>query len=147
MARESGDPSQFAIWGPPNFDIVVGNEPDGSGGSSWVMSPDEYAGLWDSTSNYSAPRWIAGMCSGDVGRAAEYVARASGAAGLHIHLYGLNPDEARQRVADYQSLGLPVRIGEWHPADGYRYFDYDFQVPDFAFALSDAMVAGFGLFA
>ena len=147
IARESGDPAQYANWGPPNFDIVIGNEPDGSGESSWIMTPAEYGQLWQSTNNYSAQRWIAGMCSGDVARAAEYVKVAPGAAGLHVHLYGLTPGQAKLRVSAYRGVDWSVRVGEWHPADGYRYFDYSFSVPDFAFCLSDAMVPDMGLWA
>jgi hypothetical protein len=146
IARESGDPTLFADWGPPNFDIVIGNEPEGGPPSSWVMSPAEYGDLWASTRNYDAPRWIAGMCSGDVSRAERYLARAPGAAGLTVHLYGLSPAQATRKIRDYAKLGLPVRVGEWHPAEGYRLTDYAFSVHANDFCLSDAMVEGMGLY-
>lgn len=149
IAAESGNPQPFADWGPPNFDITIGNEPDVESGSSQTMSPEEYGDLWASTDNFQAPRWIAGMASGDPGRAEAYVARAPGAAGLTVHLYTLSPDEVLQRIADYQSLGLPVRVGEWHAAGGYRFHEYTFppdvDVHDFCY--SNAMVNGFGLYA
>lgn len=136
----------FADWAPPNFDIIIGNEPDSSGGASWTMTPDEYGALWQATSNYQAPRWIAGMTSGDVALAAQYVARAPGAAGLMIHLYGLSPSRATAKVNEYKKIGLPVRVGEWHAANGYRHTSYSFSVPANDFCWSDAMVPGFGLY-
>lgn len=151
VARESinNDWNQLAFfsnWGPPNFDIIIGNEPDSNGPASWTMTPDEYNALWHATDNYDAPRWIAGMASGDVARAAEYVQRAPGAAGLMIHLYGLSPTQATKKVTEYKKLGLPVRIGEWHAAQGFRHTSYSFAVPANDFCLSDAMVAGSGLY-
>jgi hypothetical protein len=146
LARESGDPAFFSDWGPPNFSITIGNEPDITSPSSWTLSPVEYGALWKSTNGYPAPRWIGGFASGDIAVAKRYLPYAHGAAGIDVHLYTLSPSEAVQRIHEYQSLGLPVRVGEWHPADGYRLTDYAFPVDAGDFCLSNQMVENMGLY-
>jgi hypothetical protein len=152
LARESGDPAQYAEWGPfdfgdgPRLHWVVGNEPDGSGDSSWSMTPRQYRGLWRSARVLQGERWVAGMCSGDPARAAAYLQRD--ATGLCVHLYTLGPDGASARLADYGALGLPVWVGEWHQADDFALGDYDFgEVWANDFCFSSAMVPGMGLYA
>jgi len=147
VARESGDPAFFADWGPPNFDLTVGNEPDVTGRSSWTMTPTEYGQLWQATNNYQCPRWIGGFASGDVSRAAQYLSHAPGAVGIDIHLYTLSPNEALARIRQYQTLGRRVRVGEWAPSQGYRLTDYQFPVDADDFCYSNAMVDGMGLYA
>src|SRR3990167_9425419 len=44
IARESGDPSQYRQI--PWDAVIVGNEMDTVGPSSWTMSPEEFYVLW-----------------------------------------------------------------------------------------------------
>lgn len=149
IASNSGDPAFFANWGMPNFDVTVGNEPTTVSDSSWTMSPSAYGDLWQATANYAAPRWIGGFADGNPASVEPYLRVAPDAAGIDIHLYTLNPDELVQRIADYRSLGLPVRVGEWHMSGDLRYGDYWFpqDIDDNVYCYSDAMGAGFGVFA
>ena len=153
IARESGDPAQYMDWATsdwmrPRVSWVIGNEPDGpDGGSSWVMTPEEYQQLWDSCKGLSGARWLAGMCSGDVERARQYL--QPDAAGLMVHIYTLAPVAAYAKVREYKGLGLPVRVGETYPADGYKLADYSWPViggvNDFCY--SRAMNPDTGLYA
>jgi hypothetical protein len=151
IARESGDPAQYFDWATsdwmlPRVKWFVGNEPDGSGESSWIMAPAAYAVLWDNCRGLHGERWIAGMCSGDVQRARQYL--QPDAAGLGVHLYTLDPAAAIAKLAEYGTLEKRLQIDEMHPADGFKLSDYtwppDVPVSDFCF--SDAQVPGMGLY-
>ncbi len=150
IARESGDVAQYAEWATSEWmwsriSWVVGNEPDGTGEASWIMDPAHYAELWDTARVLSGPRWIAGMCSGNVQLAKPYL--QPDAAGLAIHIYTLDPVKAKAKVTEYKTLGKKLWIGETHPAGGYKMGDYTWTDPVNDFCFSDSMVAGMGLWA
>lgn len=151
LARESGDPAQYADWATADWMLdrvhwFVGNEMDGSGPASWTMTPAEYADLWWRSRVLHGRRWVGGLCSGDVVRARDYV--QPDMYGLGVHIYTLNPAYAQAKVQEYQSFGR-VWVGETHPADGYKLSDYIWpagvNVTDFCY--SNAMVPGLGLWA
>lgn len=150
LARESGDPEQYAEWGTAEWmhdklHWIVGNEPDGEGEASWIMSPREYRALWIRSRCLKGERWIAGMCSGDVARAAKYL--QADATGLTVHIYGLSAEQAAAKVAEYAALGLSVWVGEFHPDGDEPTEDYWAAFGDVwanFFCYSNAMVAGFG---
>lgn len=149
LARESGDPEQYATWAHERLVWVVGNEPDGEGPSSWKMTPAEYDALWVRARCLQGDRYVAGMSSGDVQKASFYVKRD--AVGIVAHLYTLSPEEAVARVHEYQQLHPSVWVGEFHEIDGYTPDDYWVAFAQAGgiyanyFCFSDAQVPGFGL--
>jgi hypothetical protein len=150
ITSQSGPVEQYADWASADWfaDRVywtIGNEPDGEGEASWIMSPDEYAELWARARCLHGQRFIAGMCSGQPDIAVQYV--QPDADGLCVHLYGLSPEAAQTKISAYaKATGLPVWVGEWHEADGFSPEDYDFgEVWANYFCYSDAMHAGMGL--
>lgn len=148
IAKESGDPAQYMDWASSNWmwgrvKWFIGNEPDGSGDSSWTMTPAEYQDLWIACKMLHGQRWIGGMVSGSVPAARPYL--QTNAAGLGVHIYTLSPAAAQAKVKAYQALGYPVHIGETHPADNYKMSDYVWTVNVNDFCYSNAMVPGMGL--
>lgn len=147
---DSGDPAQYADWATSDWMLArvkwfVGNEMDGTGESSWIMTPAQYSDLWEAGKVLHGERWIGGVCSGDVKRAKPYL--KSDAAGLGVHIYTLSPAAAQAKVAEYRALGKRVHVGETHAVAGYKLSDYTWTVDVNDFAYSEAMVSGFGLYA
>ena len=151
LARESGPVGQYITWQHERLTWVIGNEPDGEGPSSWIMSPAEYAELWQASSALQGDRYVAGMSSGDVNRAAAYVNVAAGCAGIVAHLYTLTPAQAIVKVQDYQQLHPSVWVGEFHEVDGFTPDDYWAAFASAGgiygnyFCYSDLQVPNFGL--
>jgi hypothetical protein len=152
LAKESGDPAQYADWFTsdwmkPRVHWFIGNEMDGvDEGSSWVMDSAEFVDLWQASRVLNGERWIGGMISGDVERARQYL--KPDAAGLGVHIYTLNPTDARAKVRQYQGLGAKVWVGETHPAGNFKMADYTWpagvNVNDFCF--SSEMEKDWGLY-
>lgn len=150
IARESGNPAQYFDWATsdwmlPRVSWVVGNEPDGSGPSSWTMTTMEYAMLWQASRGLHGARWVAGMVSGNTAKARQYL--QPDAAGMAVHIYTLNPTGAKQAMTAYGKLGVPLWVGETHPSEGYKLADYTWSVPVNDFCFTDQMVPGMGLYA
>jgi hypothetical protein len=154
LARESGDPAQYVGWATDEWfrerlRWIVGNEPDGSGASSWTMTPKQYRVLWKRAAMFlNGERWIAGMCSGDPARAAQYAQHD--AAGWVVHLYGLTAEEAVARLLEYQAaLPGPLRVGECHQVQGADVDEYLSGLEQHAwvtyFCCCDDMDTGMGL--
>ena len=119
IANESGDPEQYISW--PVSMLQVGNEMDGSGPSSWTMTPAEFYALWYWCAELfpNVPRIIGGLCSGSVARGEQYLA-VEGAAGFAVHPYGRDASSASDLIAAYREVTgyRNVYITEWNrPAD------------------------------
>jgi hypothetical protein len=150
IAKESGDPAQYFSWATsdwmrPRISWVAGNEPTSTGPSSWTMTPNEYRSLWQACLGLHGSLFVAGMADGDPANARPYL--QPDAAGLSVHIYTLDPAQAAAKVAEYATLGVPVRVGETHPAGGYKMADYSWDVPVNDFCFSNGMEPGQGLFA
>ena len=135
--------------------VEVGNEPDGTGPSSWTRSTDEFAAdLRIYRGTFPAHVMISGgLVSGDPGYLATAAATGAldGYAGIGVHPYAKPADQAAALLARYAAVApLPLVVSEWNrPAA---------EIPGFVAMLAGAarqaywfcdgdwMVDGFGLF-
>jgi hypothetical protein len=114
IARESGEPGQYADWLTDL--LAVGNEMDGDGPSSWRMGPEEYYALWYLTRYFfpDTPLLVGGLCSGNIYRGEQYWC-VEGATGVAVHPYGKTAAAARTLICQYRELAeMPVYVTEWN---------------------------------
>lgn len=139
----------------------IGNEPDGTGPSSWARTPAEYREDWNIYRNtYPDFTMIsAALVSGDPSWWRNLHAHdpsLEGCSGMAIHPYGKTAADAAELFEDYRTvqhdlarMEYPIWVTEWNRPDN--------EVAEYAamlrreavmsgwFCASDGMVSGFGI--
>lgn len=133
--------------------VIIGNEPDVGGGSSWTMTPSEYIHLWTTTANLIHRQWpqmelaTAGMYSpGYLFGIYPYLQPKPGYVNRHY------PD-GLDDIKRFDEIGGKTIIGEWCWRNATQHEMYDWEVnlleystwASFWFCWADYMVPGMGL--
>jgi hypothetical protein len=149
IAQESGDIDYSYL--EPDL-VVIGNEPDIDGPSSWTMTQGDYLDLWYAKrSSYDCPALTAGAASGNVGWWDTVMSAIENCQGMDVHPYGKTPHQAAELVTAYQiHYRMMCHVLEWHrPEEEIDEFvailGRDQQRILCWFCWSDANVDGFGL--
>lgn len=138
--------------------VVVGNEPDGEGISSWRQSPAEFLALIAECAPLIRQRCpqaqivAGGLVSGQPGWLVRVVVELAGLVdAFDVHPYAKDTNQAAALLREYEALvgGVPLVVLEWNRQAS--------QIPAFTtmleqmtqaaawFCWSDGMVDGFGL--
>lgn len=120
IARESGtDYSIYQKYRGVIAAIQTGNEPDGTGESSWAMSQDEFVALGRQlrTTFPNTPIVAGGLCSGHPSWLDGVPLDWCDYLGLHLYLKNAIPNDDLtdiwDTIAQYSRFGKPIVLSEW----------------------------------
>lgn len=135
--------------------IIIGNEPDNDGPSSWTMSPQEYISLWNSLAsvlkhNYPTTQ----LCTaGMLQPTTDYLQQCWSSLIPTPDLVNKHYPNNRDEIVNFQTtFNVPVIVGEWcwKTASQQEMQDWVDMLNNtcyehFWFCWSDGMVPGMGL--
>lgn len=133
--------------------IIIGNEPDGTGPSSWSMTLDEYIALWnryapDLTMYFPTTK----LCAAGMVGTTDYLQYCWPYLNPKPQLVNKHYPNNKEEVQQFNVFGVPVIVGEWcwKTASQQEMQDWVHMLNSttyehFWFCWSDGMVPGMGL--
>lgn len=131
--------------------VIIGNEPDGTGPSSWSMTVVEYLGLWNDVAPHIKYRWPRAKLSMAGLLGLDYLVNCWPAMDPKPDYVNKHYPDNEQQLQEFRRY-TPVIVGEWcwRTAKAQEMIDWEAMLErntehSFWFCWSDGMVPSMGL--